>query len=230
MGSRVCVADVDEAGATSLAQTLREAGHTAMSTQLDVADPDSCVAAFERVVEQLGAPTILVNNAGVMDSAYIHKMSDKQWSRVHDVVLRGTFNCTRAVAPWFRAADGRQRRIVNITSLAGIVGGVAGINYISAKAGVIGMTKAVSAEWAAYGVTVNAVAPGLVTSRMSEDNLPAELRAAMTRRIPLGRIGTPEDIAGAVAFLCSDTASYITGQVLEVSGGLVDLSPPHGSR
>lgn len=226
-GAKVCVADVDDPG--EVADGLCDAGHAALAARLDVADPASCDAAAKLAADELGPPTILVNNAGVMASAFVHKMADRQWDAVHDVCLRGTFNGVRAVAPWFRDRDGGPdggRRIVNITSIAGIYGGTAGSNYISAKAGVIGMTKAMAAEWAPFGVTVNAVAPGLIATRMGDQDLPADLREGFVRRIPLGRVGTPEDIAAAVGFLCSPEASYVTSQVLEVAGGLTDLSPP----
>jgi 3-oxoacyl-[acyl-carrier protein] reductase len=224
-GIAVCVGDVDLEAASALAAAMRDAGHAAAAARMDVTDPESCAAAATLAAEELGPPTILVNNAGVTRGGFIHKMSDDDWDLVNDVVLRGTFNATRAVAPWFRDKSRRPRRIVNISSIAGVHGGTGGCNYIAAKAGVIGFTKAMAAEWAPFHVTVNAVAPGLIATRMLDESVPESMRAAMARRIPLGRLGEPEDVATAVGYLCSPGAGYVTGQVLEVHGGLTELTP-----
>lgn len=225
-GVQVCITDVDEQVAEDTAGALRDAGHVAVAARLDVADPEACAAVAQRAVDELGPLTMLVNNAGATRSGFIHKMSDGDWDFINDVILRGTFNMTRAVAPWFRDRARRERRIVNISSIAGIYGGVAGVNYVAAKAGVIGITKAMSVEWASYGVTVNAVAPGITETRMLVESVPERALASMARRVPLGRLGKPEDIAAAVGFLCSPGAGYITGQVIEVHGGLTELNPP----
>ncbi len=148
-------------------------------------------------------------------------------------MLRGTFNCIRAVAPWFRDRErSAPRRIVNIASVSGIYGSVGNANYSAAKAGVIGLTRSVAREWARYGVTVNAVAPGYVETRLTAARtgpddpfgIPPQVREALLARIPVGRGGTPEDIAHAVAFFCSPDSGYVTGQVLEVDGGMPDIT------
>ncbi|HEX4107603.1 MAG TPA: SDR family oxidoreductase [Solirubrobacteraceae bacterium] len=222
-GVRVCVADVDEVQAAETAAALG-----GLAVAMDVADAASCAAAAEHAARELGPLTMLINNAGLTRSGFIHKMSDGDWDLVHDVILRGTFNAMRAVAPWFRDRERRARRIVNISSIAGIHGGAAGANYVAAKAGVIGLTKAMAAEWAPFNVTVNAIAPGMIETRLLDSSLPDGMRAAVARRIPLGRLGTPQDVAAAVRFLCSSGAGYITGQVLEVHGGLTELTPAGG--
>jgi 3-oxoacyl-[acyl-carrier protein] reductase len=225
-GAAVLVADLDGEQAGATAEAICAAGHAALATALDVADPESCGAAARLAAEELGAPTILVNNAGTTRGAFIHKMSDADWDLVNDVVLRGTFNATRALAPWFRDRERRARRIVNIASIVGVHGAVAGVNYVAAKAGVIGLTKAMAAEWAPFNVTVNAIAPGMIETRMLGEHVPDAMREAVAKRIPLGRIGRPEDIAAAVGFLCSADAGYVTGQIIEVHGGLCELTPP----
>jgi len=159
-------------------------------------------------------------------------MSDADWELVQAVVLRGAFNCVRAVAPWLRDRDRRApRRVVNIASTSGIYGSPGNVNYSAAKAGVIGLTRSLAREWARFGVTVNAVAPGFVETRMTAARdeaaalgIPADVRDAIVSRIPVGRAGRPEDVAAAVAYFCSPDAGYVTGQVLEVHGGLGDIT------
>lgn len=225
-GVHVCVTDVDEDEAQAVAGALRDEGHRTTACPLDVTD----AAAFERVAQQtadeVGAPSILVNNAGITRSGFAHRMSGEDFDIVVDVVLRGAFNGVKAVAPWFRTRDGGERRIVNISSVAGVHGAPGGVNYASAKAGVLGMTKAMAAEWAGFGVTVNAIAPGIIDTRMLNESLSGEVKAALVASVPVGRLGTPADVAAAVAYLCGPDSGYITGQVIELHGGLTDLTPP----
>lgn len=225
-GARICVSDIDGDEADRTVEALVGSGHAAIAATLDVTDAVACAATIELTAQELGELTILVNNAGLTRSGFVHKMTDEQWDVTNDVMLRGPFNMIRASAPWLRRRDGVGRRIVNISSIAGVYGQSAGANYAAAKAGVIGLTKAMSAEWAAYGVTVNAVAPGLIDTPLMNASLPASMREAIVARVPLGRLGRPEDIAEAVGFLCSPDAGYVTGQVIEVHGGLTDLTPP----
>ena len=232
-GVAVCITDIDEEPARIAAAELEAAGAQAVAVAGNVCDLGHCQAAARIAAERFGGLHILVNNAGLTRDAMIHKMSDAEWDLVNGVVLRGTFNCIRAAAPWFRDREhSGSRRIVNIASVAGIHGSVGNANYAAAKAGVIALTRTVAREWARFGVTVNAVAPGYVETRLTavrsdaDDpyGIPEEVRDALLKRIPVGRGGTPQDIAHAVAFFCSPESDYITGQVLEVDGGLPDIT------
>jgi 3-oxoacyl-[acyl-carrier protein] reductase len=231
-GAAVCAVDVDIDLASRVASELVGAGESAIALELDVTRLEDFVAVADHVANHLGDVTILVNNAGLTRPAAVHRMTDADWDVVHDVCLRGAFNGFRAVAPWFRDREHcRPRRVVNIASVA-VHGGMGTANYSSAKAGVVGLTMAMADEWACFGVTVNAVAPGLIDTRLSAPlsqggpfGIPDAMREQATARIPVGRIGRPEDVAAAVAFFCRPDAGFITGQLLEVHGGLADLRP-----
>jgi 3-oxoacyl-[acyl-carrier protein] reductase len=214
-GVAVCVADLDRKRADAVAADIG-----GIAATVDVRDLRDLKAAAQATADAFGGLSILVNNAGVTRSGMLHRLSDEDWDLVQDVVLRGTFNGFRAVAPWLRDGTGSRRRVVNIASIAGVHGSVGSANYSAAKAGVIGLTKTMAMEWARFGVTVNAVAPGLVATRMTESFLDA-----VVAQVPLGRPGTPDDVAAAVAYFCSPDAGYVTGQVLEVAGGATDIMP-----
>ena len=193
-------------------------GRRGVAIQGDVADPASAEAVVKTTLEAFGKLDILVNNAGITRDDLIMRMTEDAWRQVLETNLFGAFWMTKAVTrPMLKARGGR---IVNITSVSGQAGQMGQANYSSAKAGLIGLTKATARELASRGITVNAVAPGFVLTELTQD-LPDALKEEITSRTPLGRFGTPEEIADAVAFLASDEARYITGQVLAVDGGLV---------
>jgi len=228
-GAQVCVADLDEEAAAEAAAAI---GDTAIAVAGNVAAREDCERMAAHAAERFGDLHILVNNAGLTRDAMVHKMSDADWDLVQDVVLRGAFNCARAAAPWLRDRERRApRRVVNIASTSGIYGSPGNSNYSAAKAGLIGLTRSLAREWARFGVTVNAVAPGFVETRLTATRdagealgIPKDVRDAIVARIPVGRPGRPEDVAAAVAYFCSPDAGYVTGQVLEVHGGLSDIT------
>jgi len=208
--------NADAAKAT--AAEIESIGTKALAIQGDVKDPESAEAVVKAVLEAFGKVDILVNNAGITRDDLIMRMSEEAWRDVLETNLFGAFWMTKAVTrPMLKARAGR---IVNMTSVSGQAGQMGQANYSSAKAGLIGLTKATARELASRGITVNAVAPGFVLTELTQD-LPEALQAEITARTPLGRFGTTEEIADAVAFLVSDEAGYITGHVLAVDGGLV---------
>ena len=208
--------NADAAKAT--ADEIGSIGTKALAIQGDVKDPASADTVVKAVLEAFGKVDILVNNAGVTRDDLIMRMTEDAWREVLETNLFGAFWMTKAVTrPMLKARAGR---IVNITSVSGQAGQMGQANYSSAKAGLIGLTKATARELASRGITVNAVAPGFVLTELTQD-LPEALQAEITSRTPLGRFGTTEEVADAVAFLVSDEAGYITGQVLAVDGGLV---------
>ncbi len=198
-------------GAEEATAVAEEIGGRA--AQADVADPEQA----RRLVQEAGDLDVLVNNAGLTRDGLLARMSDEDWRVVLETNLGGTFHTCRA------AARGMMKRragaIVNVSSIVGLHGNPGQTNYSASKAGIIGFTKALARELGNRGVRANVVAPGYVATRLTDD-LPEELRGAMLASTPLGRLGRPEDVAGAVRFLCSDEASYVTGEVLLVDGGL----------
>jgi len=204
--------------AKATADEIESIGTRALAIQGDVKDPESAEAVVKAALEAFGKVDILVNNAGITRDDLIMRMTEEAWRDVLETNLFGAFWMTKAVTrPMLKARSGR---IVNITSVSGQAGQMGQANYSSAKAGLIGLTKATARELASRGITVNAVAPGFVLTELTKD-LPEALQNEITSRTPLGRFGTTEEVADAVAFLASDEAGYITGQVLAVDGGLV---------
>ncbi len=206
------------AAAAEASAAIEALGRKALAIQADASDPESAEGVVKGVLDAFGKVDILVNNAGVTRDDLIMRMTPEAWREVLETNLFGAFWMTKAVTrPMLKARGGR---IVNITSVSGQAGQTGQANYSSAKAGLIGLTKASARELASRSITVNAVAPGFVLTELTKD-LPEALQAQITERTPLGRFGTTEEIADAVAFLVSDEAGYITGQVLAVDGGLV---------
>ncbi len=204
--------------ANETAAAIKALGREALAVQADVSQPESAEQLIKSALERFGRIDILVNNAGITRDDLIMRMSIEAWREVLETNLFGAFYTIKAATrPMLKARGGR---IINITSVSGQAGQMGQANYSSAKAGLIGLTKATARELASRGITCNAVAPGFVLTELTQD-LPDNLKDELTKRTPLGRFGTAEEVASAVAFLASDEAAYITGQVLAVDGGLV---------
>lgn len=218
-GARVAVVSRTEANAEKTAQAIN-ADHPGAATAyaVDVADFNAVQELSSTIIEQLGRVDILVNNAGVTRDGLSMRMSSEDWDVVVDTNLKGAFNFIRAVQR--PMAKQRSGRIINISSVSGIMGNAGQANYAASKAGLIGLTKTIARELSGRGITVNAVAPGFIETDMT-NVLPESIRTAVVERIPLGRFGAPDDIAAAVAFLAGSEAGYITGQTLVVDGGMV---------
>jgi len=214
-GARVAVVGRDQARAAEVAGEL---GGGALGFGADVSEPASVVALVQAVEVAFGQVDILVNNAGLTRDNLLFRIKDDDWDMVLDANLRGAFVAIRATARGMMKR--RWGRIINIASIVGITGNKGQANYAASKAGLIGLTKSVAKELGSRNILVNAIAPGFIETDMTAAMTP-EARAALSSQIPLDRLGSPQDIAGMVAFLASDLASYITGQVLVVDGGMV---------
>lgn len=207
----------NEAAATETVKACTDAGAKAQAKRFDVTDSAACSACIDEVVKEHGKLDVLVNNAGVAIDGLLMRFKDEDWDKTLDTNLKGAFALMRAASrPMMKAKGGA---IVNVSSIVGEMGNAGQAAYAASKAGLLGLTKAIAKELASRNIRVNAVTPGFITTDMTAA-LNDELKAKMADAIPLGRIGNPEEIAKAVAFLASDAASYITGEVLKVNGGM----------
>lgn len=216
-GAAVVGTATTESGAQAIEQALTAAGHQGLGLVLNVSDPASVEAALAQITERLGAPSILVNNAGITRDNLLMRMKDEEWDAVIDTNLTSLYRlskgCLRAMT------KARKGRIINIASVVGAMGNAGQTNYAAAKAGMMGFTKSLAREVGSRGITVNCVAPGFIDTDMTKE-LPEAHRQTLLGAIPLGRLGQPEEIASAVVFLASPGGAYITGETLHVNGGM----------
>ena len=218
LGADVAIVDIDGETASSTAAEIASTGATAVAYELDITDAETVAAVFKRILEDLGGLDILVNNAGLTRDNLLLRMSPDDWDLVMRVNLKGAFNCTRAaVRPMMSQRSGR---IISIASVVGLVGNAGQANYAASKAGLIALMKTVAREFGSRNITANAVAPGFIETPMTE-SLPEKAREDFASRIVLKRFGSPSDVANLVAFIASDEADYITGQTINIDGGML---------
>jgi len=216
-GANVAVADILLAPAEETAAEIRALGHQAAAIEADVTQAASVRAMVTACVDQLGGLDILVNNAGIFPISVVAAMSEADWTKVLTINMTGVFLCCQAaLAPLRRSGAGR---IINLASVSGLVGALGMSHYAASKAGVVGFTKSLAREVALNGITVNAIAPGIILTEQARHNFPPSSLSAYTAQVPIGRLGAPDDLSGIVVFLASESAGYITGQTYAVDGG-----------
>lgn len=207
-----------EEKANELVEEIKALGRKSFAVQANVADSDAVARMMKQALDEFGGIDILVNNAGITRDNLMMRMKEEDWDAVINTNLKGVFLCTKAVTR--QMMKQRSGRIINISSVVGVSGNAGQANYVAAKSGVIGLTKTTAKELAPRGITVNAIAPGFITTEMT-DQLSEELKSEMLKQIPLGKLGEPDDVAKVVTFLASEDSRYITGQTLHVNGGMV---------
>jgi NAD(P)-dependent dehydrogenase (short-subunit alcohol dehydrogenase family) len=217
-GAKVAIFDINLVEARKTAEEIEKAGGTALAIKVDITKSAEVEAAVKQVISKFGKIDMLVNNAGISLVSKVADMTEDIWDRVHDVNLKGVFLCCREVNPHMK--ERKYGKIVNIASILALRGSSYYAHYGASKAGVVGLTQGLAVELGPHNINVNAVGPGVIDTPMADHDVAPEVRQRLQKRIPLRRIGVPDDIANAVLFLASDEASYITGQCLYVCGGL----------
>jgi 3-oxoacyl-[acyl-carrier protein] reductase len=216
-GADVAISDINVETARATTSEIEKMGRRSVAIEANVARFEDGERMVRETVEALGRIDILINNAGITRDKLLFRMTEEDWDAVLDVNLKGAFNCTRAAVRYM--AKQKSGKIVNIASVVGMMGNSGQANYAASKAGLIGFTKTVAREFGSRGITANAVAPGYIDTPMTEV-LPENIKEALKKLIPLSRLGTPEDVANAVLYLVTGASDYVTGQVIQVNGGL----------
>lgn len=216
-GAIVALNDLNMDGLEAVAKEIESSGGKALPLAANVVNMDDVQEMMGKVVEELGGIHILVNNAGITRDALLLRMTVDDWDSVLSVNLKGVFNCTKSALKYM--SKQKEGNIISIASIVGVMGNAGQANYAASKAGVIGFTKTVAKEYAKRGIKANAIAPGFIATAMT-DELSDKVKEEMMKQIPMGKLGTPEDVADAVLFLASDASSYITGQVININGGM----------
>ncbi len=217
-GANIVVSDINLELAAQTAEEIKKLGVKAVPMKMNIADLAEAEAGAKKIKEELGSIDVLVNNAGITKDALFMRMKKEDWDLVLNINLSGVFNLCKAVVPIMMKQ--RSGKIINIASIVGEMGNAGQANYAASKAGVIGLTKTLAREIASRGITVNAVAPGFIQTAMT-DKIPEDAKQKMMAQIPLAKLGQPEDVANACLFLASSSADYITGQVINVNGGML---------
>ncbi len=216
-GADVAICDVNLEAAQKTAADIEATGRKSLAVKANVAASADVIAMIDQVVQKFGKIEILVNNAGITRDGLILRMKDEDWDLVLSINLKGAFLCTKAALKYM--SKQRSGTVINIASIVGAMGNAGQANYVASKAGLIGLTKTIAREYANRGITANAVAPGFIDTAMTQA-LSENVRTELAKQIPMGKLGTPADVANAVRFLASPWASYVTGQVIHVNGGM----------